>query len=259
MNRPTPEILYRYRHLLDENRKRTERLLRASVLYFASPAQFNDPFDCKIHYTSLGSMEQLRRKQQTLYKKFIPDLNRAERRHRAAHDIKQVDPAEFLNTITEGLQREVNRVGVLCLSEFRDDIVLWSHYAAGHAGLCLGFRVAADAAFFARAQPICYSAQYPSIDLQGDSPQKHVEAFILTKAQGWAYEREWRIVDHETGFGEKAFHPAALCEIVFGARMTQSDKAFTPECIADRAESILLYEARPTKGSYALAIERVDR
>ncbi len=258
MDRATPEILYRYRHLLDENRKRTERLLGASVLYFASPEQFNDPFDCKIHYTSLGSLEQLRRKQQTLYKKYIPELNRAERRHRAARDVKKIDPAAFLTTITEGLQREVNRVGVLCLSEFRDDVVLWSHYAAGHAGLCLGFRVAADVAFFARAQSVYYSAQYPSIDLH-DSPKKQVEAFIMRKAQGWAYENEWRIVDHKTGFGEKAFHPRALCEIVFGARMTQSDKAFIRECTVDRADSISLYEARPTKGSYALAIERVDR
>ena len=194
-----------------------------------------------------------------LYKKFIPELSRAERRQRAAHDIKRVNPAKFLNTMTEGLQREVNRVGVLCLSEFRDDIVLWSHYAAGHTGLCLGFRVAADAVFFAKAQPVCYADHYPSIDLVGDSPQKQVEAFILSKAQGWAYECEWRIVDHDTGFGEKAFHPTALCEIIFGARMTESDRAFVRECIADRVGSISLYEARPAKGSYALAIERVDR
>ena len=259
MDRPTPEILYRYRKLLDNNRERTERLLKASVLYFASPEQFNDPFDCKLHYTSLGSPADLRRKQQKLYKKFIPELSRAERRHRAARDIKQVDPAEFLNTMTEGLQREVNRVGVLCLSEFRDDVVLWSHYAAGHAGLCLGFRVAADAAFFAKAQPVCYADRYPSIDLLRDSSQKQVEAFILTKAKAWAYESEWRIVDHDTGFGEKAFHPTALCEIIFGARMTQSDRTFVHECIADRVGSITVYEARPTKGSYALAIGKVDR
>ena len=259
MNRPTPEVLYRYRNLLGVNRERTERLLKASVLYFSSPSEFNDPFDCKLHYKSLGSREDLRRKQQDLYKKFCPDLSRTERRERARADIKQVDTDEFLQTMTNGLQRALNDVGVLCLSEFRNDVVMWSHYAASHAGLCLGFRVAADASFFARAQPVCYSEEYPSIDMLNDLPQKQVEAFILTKAKGWTYEHEWRIVDHDTGPGENAFISGALCEIVFGSKMEKSDRAFVRECIAERAQLVKFYEAHPAAGTYALSIEPLDR
>lgn len=259
MDRPTPENFYRYRNLCGLNRERTARLLKASVFYFSSPAQFNDPFDCKLYYKSIGSREDLRRKHQALYKKYQPELSRAERRQLARADVKRTDLNEFSRAMTQGLQQALNGVGVVCLSEFRDDVVLWSHYAAGHAGLCLGFQVAADASFFARAQPVCYADDYPSIDMLNDSPQKQVEAFILTKAKGWAYEHEWRIVDHDSGPGERAFQPTALCEVIFGARMTEADRIFVRECVAERSHAITFYEAFPAEGSYALSIERLDR
>jgi len=258
MNRQTLDILYRYRHLVGENRDRTARLLKASVLYFASPASFNDPFDCRVHYSSSGSVSSLRRKAQSLYKKFIPALNRTERRRRAAEDTKRIKGTDLSRGIANGLQSDVERVGVLCLSEYRDDVVLWSHYAAGHTGLCLGFRVGADATFFARAQPVCYSASFPSIDLQRDPPMMQVEAFLLTKAEGWAYEREWRIIDHDGGPGEKAFHPNALCELMFGARMTDDDKGFVRACLAGRQYPVSLLQAQPVRGSYALATQAVE-
>lgn len=259
MNRPTPEIFYRYRNLCGVNRERTARLLKASVLYFSSPSQFDDPFDCKLHYKSVGSREDLRRKHQALYKKYQPELSRAERRQLARADVKRTDLNELSGVMIQGLQQALNGVGVVCLSELRDNVVLWSHYSAGHAGLCLGYQVAADASFFARAQPVCYADDYPSIDMLNDSPYKQVEAFILTKAKGWGHEHEWRIVDQDNGPGERAFRPGALCEVIFGARMTEADRIFVRECIAERSHPITFYEARPVESSYALSIERVDR
>ena len=138
-DRSTPEILYRYRNLVGDNREWTARLIRDSVLYFASPASFNDPFDCKVHYSSAGSFSQRVRKQQALYRKFMPGLGRAERRRRAAKDMKRISEADLLRQMTEGLQAAVNGVGVLCFSDYRDDVLLWSHYAASHTGCVSGF------------------------------------------------------------------------------------------------------------------------
>ena len=258
MEQPTPDILYRYRNFLGDNRERTERLIRTSSLYFASPTSFNDPFDCRIFYNSDGSLQERRRKLQSLHKKYEPSLNRNERRRRASKNTKHSTSEDQLRGLIDGMQSVVNKIGVLCLSENRDDLLLWSHYAAGHTGLCLGFRVAADNKYFARAHPVRYSAHFPSVHALHDPGQKQVEAFLLTKAKGWAYEREWRIIDHEDGPGERAFHASALCEIVFGARMSDEDKSFVFACLAAREHPVSIFQSRPIQGSYALEIQAVE-
>jgi hypothetical protein len=258
VERPTPNILYRYRDLKGKNRDRVRRMIRESVLYFASPESFNDPFDCKVYYNSSGSLSDLRRKQQKLYKKYAPHLNRNERRLRTAKDMKQFNRQDFVIKITTGGQKKVNAVGILCLSENRDDVVLWSHYADSHKGLCLGFKVSEDQPFFARALPITYSTEFPRIDLINDPPDIQVEAFLLTKAEGWKYEQEWRIIDHDNGFGEKTFNKKALCEIIFGAKMSKDDKAFIYECVGDRESPVAILQSRPIAGSYALDIAAIS-
>lgn len=258
MEIPTPEILYRYRHLQGEHRERTARILKDSALYFASPASFNDPFDCKVHFRLSSTEKEPRSKHLSLLKKYAPALNRAQRRAKATDDLRRFDCEEFLRNVTTGFQTEVNQVGVLSLSQTNDNVVLWSHYADGHAGLCLAFSVATDLTFFARAQPVTYSTEYPKIDLLRDPPMKHVEAFLLNKAVGWRYEEEWRIIDHNTGPGEKTFLEQSLVGITLGARMKSEDRRFVIECLKTRKYPVPLFQALVKEGSYALDIKACE-
>lgn len=247
----TPDILYRYRHFSGENRARTAKILTDSVLYFPSPASFNDPFDCKVHFRLTASKAELQRKFESLLKENTSS-NRAQRRTRASQELKSFDRKQFLEKVTNDLQINVDKTGVLSLSRSYENVLLWSHYAAGHEGLCLGFSVAADAEYFARALPVTYSAEYPEIDLLRDSTEKHVEAFHLTKAAGWDYEQEWRIIDHDTGPGEKRFLEQALVKVVLGARMSPDDRVFVVECLKRRKHPVSIFEALADPGSYKL-------
>lgn len=252
---PTPKILYRYRHLEGRHREWTARIITESVLHFASPTTFNDPFDCKVHFRFTSTMEQLKRKHNALLKKYVPSMSRAERRAKASQDLKRLDREQFLKAMTTGLQTEVDKTGVLSLSKYRESVVLWSHYAASHSGICLGFSVDADAAFFARAQPVDYAVEYPTIEMLGDTPDKHVEGFLLTKALGWKYEEEWRIIDHDTGSGDKVFLEQALTEVVLGARISPDDRQFVLECLKRRKHPVSVFEASANPGTYALDIK----
>ena len=258
MESPTPEFLYRYRHLHGEHREWTANILRRSVLFFASPVSFDDPLDCKVHFQLASSEAELRRKHRTLLRKFAPELNRPQRRARAASDLRDFDRQRFLTAITAGLQSEVDRAGVVCLSQAPDNLLLWSYYAAGHTGLCLAFSVASDAAFFGRAQAVTYSAECAKIDLLGDSPEKQVDVFLLTKAAEWKHQGEWRILDHETGAGEKAFAPHALVGVILGARMSKPDRSFVVDCLRDRSPPVHLFQARIHPGRYGVSIERAE-
>lgn len=256
--RPTPDTLYRYRDLIGENRIRVQTSIERSLLYLASPKHFNDAFDCRIHYNTTVSTAILRRKQTSLYKKFAPELNRSQRRTKAAADTRRISPKTVVEGITAGLQEAVDRVGVLCLAESKDNIVMWSHYASGHSGICLGFSVLADAPFFARAQPVDYLDAYPTVDPVRDSPQKQVDEFLLSKARPWKYEEEWRIIDHDLGFGEKAFRPDALAEVVLGARISENDRDFVLKIVRNRGVECKIFQAEVGTGTYGLRFHAVE-
>lgn len=48
--RNVPPFLYKYRSWDDEKH---QDMLKSQIVWFASPASFNDPFDCKIPYLDI--------------------------------------------------------------------------------------------------------------------------------------------------------------------------------------------------------------
>jgi len=250
-----PKVLYRYRHLQGDHREWTKRIITDSVLYFANPLSFNDPFDCKVRYRSSLSPKQLKLKYSNLLKKNLLKLNRKMRRRKVVADLASLNPNEFIAQMENGLQDTVNRIGVLSLSATNRNILLWSHYAAGHTGICLKFRATNNTDFFGYSQPVEYSPNYPEIDLLNNSPDEQVQAFLLTKAIDWKYEEEWRIIDHEKGPGDKKFPQEMLLEVIFGARMEQKDKSAIVEWVRDRNTSIQLSQTSLADGSFSLVIE----
>lgn len=247
------QVLYRYRHLYGAHRERTKRILTDSVLYFANPTTFNDPFDCKVHFQSSFSVEELKRKYLYLMKERIPDLNRKQRRSKATDDIKAMNPDKFLSQIAAKLQDSVDNVGVLSFSATDRNILLWSHYAAGHAGLCLKFIATDHTPFFGLALPVGYVPTCPEINVLGP-PDKLIDAFLLTKAIDWSYEEEWRIIDHHRGAGDKVFPAELLVGVIFGARMTAEDKQAVVEWVSESKSPIEMFQASAASGSFSLEI-----
>jgi hypothetical protein len=79
---------------------------------------------------------------------------------------------------------------VACFSEFYDSILMWSHYASFHSGLCIGIRPAKM-----RLSPkmaLRWKVKYcdERLPLEHSKPNE----IALRKATTWKYEREWRIV-----------------------------------------------------------------
>ena len=79
---------------------------------------------------------------------------------------------------------------VACFSADKDNILMWSHYAASHSGLCIGIRpanlrLAPENAL--RWKVTCDNKRLP-ID------HKKPNEVALRKAEAWEYEKEWRVV-----------------------------------------------------------------
>ena len=180
-------------------------------------------------------------------------LNRKQRRAMAARDIKTLKTSEFQENFTKRLQNTVNGVGVLSLSAADRNILLWSHYAAGHTGLCLKFAATDHTTFFGRSLPVLYKEVCPDLSMVS-SADEHIDAFLLTKAIDWSYEEEYRIIDHDNGAGDKVFPPEHLLGVIFGARMAPPDKQVVSGWASTRKFPIEIFEAFVVPGEFSLGI-----
>ena len=247
------DFLYRFRHLRGEHREWTQQILEESILYFADPPSFNDPFDCKVHYSNTLSLDNLRQYYTSILKEKLPHLNRQQQREKVVSDIRNIIPSQFISQMAAGLQDSANRIGILSLAATCENILLWSHYAASHTGICLKFDARSTTPFFGAAQKVSYKEKYPEIDVLAD-PYDQVEAFILTKAKDWEYEEEWRIVEPETGPGKKYFPDNLLSEVIFGAKINAKDREDVLRWLSSRKYSVQVSQAVLSSGTFSLKI-----
>jgi hypothetical protein len=263
-----PRHLYKYRSLIGDGRRHLEQLFRRAELYFAPRDSFNDPFDCRVHLSFPNSPVAFRKWLVRALKTHRPDLNRKERERMAAEEMGRTKPhrnSMLQQTIISDLQRDVDRLGVFCLCEHPDDILMWSHYGAAHCGLCLEFRTdlnneaepssgSLPTNSSPAPMPVSYSSTFPSVGFF-DSDERQVQAILLTKADRWRYEREWRIIDFN-GPGLRQFRD--LSGIIFGCRMPDADRFAVKEWIEAGPTRPRLYEAAVAEASYSLDVRPLE-
>jgi Protein of unknown function (DUF2971) len=265
-----PEHLYKYKSLEGKSRAQLEQLFREAVIFMAPPPSFNDPFDCRVRFTFPSSPLAYRKLIVSNLRKSGSALNRKEREAHAAEQVRRLQPQKNPSVqaaMVQDLQRDVDACGVFCLSECPDNILLWSHYGAGHRGLCLQFKttietkpdeVAGGGSLEAPApMRVTYSSSFSSVPFFASS-ELHVETILLTKAEGWSYEREWRMVSVETGRGLWSFDPPALSGVIFGCRMEGADRAAVKAWIASGPTRPRLYEARLREQAFAVEVVPLD-
>jgi hypothetical protein len=149
-------------------------------------------------------------------------------------------------------------VGVLCLSEHRDHILLWSHYADSHRGVCFGFSVADDPLFAQEIAKVAYENNYPRYDYFDQASQDAGRIAFATKSPQWSYEAEWRIIRVHTGPGAYQFAPGTLRDVILGSEISKSDRQSIEEYVAmSPTPSIALWIAERVQTQYALTIKRV--
>lgn len=239
----------------DETRKKwVLDILTKARIFFPSPRLFNDPFDCKILHVEHNTNDYVWRKD--LYRiatKFKPEMSRQQKREWSRNIIKQGrhrDP-EIVRSIFGGLQQRIDKHGVLCLSSVPDNILMWSHYADSHKGICLEFD--ANNNFFARASPVTYSDQCPCerFPAMGNF---NVDIFY-TKSKLWSYEKEWRIFEIEGGNKFYSFRASALTSVICGFMMHDDAFQELKKAIQHLINQPRLYRARHKAGGYELEIE----
>ena len=246
----------------------TEKLFTNNEIYFSSPDEFNDPFDSRPRYICEGNKQQVENYLFELYRKKYPGLSE----EKIFADVKReiINKGKERIVLKEALETSRDRdrlrrmLGICCFSEKRDNILMWAHYAKQHTGFCLEFDIDND--FFrpiTRAIKVEYDSLLPEIDIMQlrNYPRNELAEKLLTKANDWEYEKEWRIVDHKNGPGIQRFPDDALRGVILGCRISQENKEDKENVLRwcrKRKHPPSLYEAREKQKEFGLDIVRIE-
>jgi hypothetical protein len=229
----------------------TQDIFTKNEIYLAAPKAFNDPFDSVTRYTYPRSPAERER----LLKKFVclhrlPIAEQAIRGWvRTGADIPYMD--EVCEELTYQMKSEN---AVFCMTEKRDNILMWAHYAGQHTGFCLEFGT--DNPLFSRVRPVIYSRCHPKDDLEEllMAKVRPLPLYLVTKAEDWAYEKEWRLGDPGPGPGPREYPPESLTGVILGCRMEEKNKEQITEWCREREPRPTFYEAKERRSEFGLDI-----
>jgi hypothetical protein len=148
-------------------------------------------------------------------------------------------------------------VGVMCLSEVHDDILMWAHYGDSHRGVCLVFNP--TDAFFATAQPVHYRLARPDVNPLIHSQEEMLDSAMFTKSDHWAYEREWRILQYKNGAGVYTVPAAALVQVVLGAQVSADDEAKVRKWVTEAPTEVKIARASLSPTKFTVEVPSVWR
>ena len=289
------KYLYRYQPFYRKNKIHSSvvenlEMFSEKQLIFVSPLEFNDPFDCKSLFTykecSIIDLYRFIHYNSTRALKGKSDAEIKENARQRLHEIIDQEvfngdselskvfakyKAEFIADIKGDAVNGKPGIGVLSLSEKKDDILMWGHYADGHKGYCLEFDrsklekwVKLISGKLAR---VVYSDLYPNIrdymELTDEGPGADLdELFLLRKSSHWRYEEEWRIIVNIDCRKENpqtlSFPEHILTGVIFGIEMKDEQMKTIRGSLDRWNEKPKLYRADKSDSQYNVVIREID-
>lgn len=218
-----------------------------SQLYFASPAELNDPYDCII---------DVRKAFQRAIDKSGP--NRAD-------ELTLLSQNPEFWSIIDSAEKSL---GVFSACKRPLSSAMWAHYAQGHQGVCICYEI--PKWFIMDGDNECFG--FGSIFYDDDSltnwlievkglnssmiPESAIEIRheqLFMKGSSWAFEEEIRIVRYISGTLD--IDVEFVRAIYFGIRTSESDQQLIRELVTGRYPNISLGFAMRSETDAGLTIE----
>lgn len=248
-----PSRLYKY----EAFSTRSLLNLKKQIIYFGSPLNFNDPYDCavtpSIPEPSDEDVEQIRA--QYLAEPDLPSAARREFQVLTVSSLKALFLRSARVTLRQAVDDFLAKRGVACFSERGDDLLMWSHYGGQYKGFCLEFDTASEP--FQRIFPVRYVAALPtasvrSLLLGGDF--QPIQDLFCTKSEAWAYEREWRAIHNAAGT-EFGYPASALTGVYFGPDIDEQTLEVICLVLLGQNETVRFWRGRRSDVEFNVTFE----
>jgi hypothetical protein len=201
-------LLYKYRSpitdfSLKNSTCNTAKIFTENALYYAKPSTLNDPYEAHVEFDFSACEE----KAQISHLRVLRERNRLNGNNmetlrqtweQVQRNVK--NQMEHIKNQTLDFHRYyrdgMDKNGILSLSEQRNNLLMWAHYASDHKGLCLGFNW--DETGLPPSKEVAYLSTYRLVDIWAYTEDELVEIACFQKSAEWSYEREWRSFSHAT-------------------------------------------------------------
>ena len=212
-----PKSLFKYRKL---NSKTIENIAEKTI-WLAEIASLNDPFECSLQFDNNECLRLFftdNKFHATFKKKYekeltSTDINNIVKSHKPyatytkiCHDkniILHITPDKQLETIQKRWKQiieETNQnIRICSFSELYDSLLLWSHYADEHKGICIEYDLFEEDKIRPFLQPIVYSDKVYKIGIFEELTTLKKIGSTLIKCKEWEYEAEWRLTIFKQG------------------------------------------------------------
>ena len=261
-------IFYKYMAINDN----TLKVLKNQELYFSHPSEFNDPFDSKSNLIWKGNMEDWIR----FYSK-RDNENPIVVRNIISENIKKgilKKKNGYISQENNGLKTVLDYPRACCFSKVKNNILMWSHYANDHKGICLCFKSEQiDNGNFLILDstpqflfPVKYDENIPKqVNMFSNYDSKELLSFFHTKHLSWKYETEYRLILFSKDFHgkfTKSFRKEDLEGIIFGLN-TPVEKIIEVYDIIksnylQQGIKVNFYKTKEIKGKYAINAKKID-
>lgn len=234
-------------------------VLNTKRVYCSKSLSFNDPFDgsipLKIDYDASEFVAAVHRTYQKDGHNW-EGIKKILDTHISSDGNLLNETRELIRSTALAYQKENENGGVLCLTEDPLSVLMWSHYANKHQGVCIGLRRSKDNSLGDddSCSPIIYSDVYPlpSFSQIYKADASLTDDLLYTKAREWSYEKEWRMIS-EKGDCFTVI-PGNICRVILGCKFPD-DKVSEVEHICTK-ENIPLFRAHQVANHFALELKQ---
>lgn len=255
--------LYHYQPYKGDWRGYFEATIRNRALYFSSPFRFNDPWDCRPWF-DLGVLDD-----EVMRERHIEWIMSVANQPVPAHADELRRDRRLLNWFVEefsrGLGDSINQEYCLyCLTPKDDNLLMWSHYADDHKGICLQFNARVEP--IAGAFKVSYQTELPQ-SIIPEHNEDAAEKALLTKSDVWDYEEEFRLIARDARMPLPNFLVAtdnfvpigdqALIGIVIGCQCDGADEII--DMVRQHQPTVTVRQAKRHQHRYGLGFETLYR
>jgi hypothetical protein len=191
-----------------------KKILENNSVWFRTPSTFNDPFEFNLDLIDLSITAKEFRARQAIEPR-----------------LRNENIVAYKNAMRQVLEKQRDTSLVFCAAKSCNNPLMWSHYANGHKGACIGLRM-----------PLFYDVSNIEETLYTDhikymdkvEPQRYfgdesnlltVINWVFTKSSIWKYEEEVRSffanIEGKISINDNCYSPVGLsieqiCEIYYG-------------------------------------------
>lgn len=122
--------------------------------------------------------------------------------------------------VTEALDLRRRTIGISCFAQSNLNRLMWSHYADGDRGICIGIDTKFDSECFLQLEVVNYVEALPKIKLLSHM-RTNLITLYTTKTSEWSYEQEVRAFQHTKG--NHPMDARCLVSVFVGERISRND------------------------------------